>query len=160
MTSYEIVYERFFNRIVEDKDFFMYANISVEEVLNIAKKRANTYLISSISYLLLKCSPDVDFRDRDDQLETFKFDLTDEEIKIFVELMFREFMALEQVNLKVNETWFSDRDMKVMGSSHLERTTFRTFLDGITNECNKLIKGYIARDRVTGKRKMISFQGL
>ena len=51
MTSYEQLYVPFFNRIEEDAKFFGYYNITTEEALEIAQKRAKNYLNEAVSIL-------------------------------------------------------------------------------------------------------------
>ena len=44
MTSYEQLYVPFFNRIEKDAKFFSYYNLTANEALEIAQKRAKNYI--------------------------------------------------------------------------------------------------------------------
>lgn len=157
MTPYEEIYSLFFDKIVNDIDFFDY-NTTEAEALTIAKQRSKGYLIKSIDKLVSKCTPQVNFYDKDDISETFNFDLLSKEKSLFVDLMFETYFEQDLVKLRMLEEWFSDKDLKIF-DTNAKKKIFLESLNKIKNENEKQIKNYASRDRITGKLKGLDYSG-
>lgn len=155
-TPWNTVYERFYNKIEKDADFFSYNNITDDEAIEIAKKRAKNYLIESISKLTLTCSPNIDFNDYDEEAELFNEDLTSGEIDLLASIMREVYFEKDLSLLKAFQVKFSTRDFNMFSPAN-ERKSFIDMFDGIINKNNLLIKDYVSRDRLTGKLKTINF---
>lgn len=156
-TPFEVLYEAFFDRIEKDASFFQYNNMSVEEALSLAKKRAKKYLFEAISQLQLMCSPDgIDFNDYDEVLEVFNNELTRTEIDIIADLMFEKYLEKDFATLTAMKQKFSPTDLRVF-SPAAERQSFIQMFEYIRNKNLKTIDNYKSRDRLTGKRKYIDY---
>ena len=86
-TSYSVPINEFFSRVEKDKDFFQYFNLSDEEAMELANKRAEIYLFEACAKIMMMCQPTVNFSNRDDDLRQFNFDLTPSEILLISSLM-------------------------------------------------------------------------
>lgn len=157
MTLYEEIYKLFFDRIVNDIDFFDY-NTTEEDALSIAKERSKGYLLKSIDKLTSQCTPEVDFYNKDDTLETFNFDLVSKEKSLFSDLMFEIYFEQDLVKLRMLEEWFSDKDLKIF-DTNAKKKIFLQSLNQIKQENIIKIKNYISRDRITGKLKGLDYSG-
>lgn len=156
MTSFDEIYERFFNKIENDRDFFVYFNISDEEAIEIAQRRAKDFLIESITRLTLTCTPDVDFHDYDYELQKFNFKLKGNEIELLSWLMREEYYKRDMSKLKAFVNHFSTRDLNLYSPAN-ERKTFMDMIGKIVEDNDKKIKQYISIDRETGKYKTIDY---
>ena len=72
-TSFDLFYTRFFNKVEKDADFFDYYNHTEEESMEIAKQRAENYLIEAVDELKTKCETTVNFYDMDMENKCFNF---------------------------------------------------------------------------------------
>ncbi len=156
MTQWHKIYEIFLKKIEKDKDFFMYNNVSPEEAMELAITRANGYLIESIQYLLLNCTPDVDFTNYNKDAEVFNFDLTDTEMDLLAEIMRMKYFEKDEVLLKALIVRFSPKDVTVFSPSN-ERRTFMDMIKEIKTNVKVAINQYNNKDRLTGKLKMIDY---
>lgn len=156
MTSFEEIYQRFFNKIENDRDFFVYFNVTDDEAIEIAQKRAKDFLIESVTRLTLSCTPDVDFHDYSLEYDQFNFDLTGNEIELLSSLMREEYFKRDMSKLKAFMNHFSTRDLNLFSPAN-ERKTFIDMVDKIIEENDNKIKKYISIDRLTGKYKAINY---
>jgi hypothetical protein len=156
-TSFESVYEPFFKRIENDKDFFIYYNMTLAEALELAKQRAKNILIESISELMFKGhNLGVDFSDYDTTLDTFNIDLTNNEKNLIVQLMFERYLDRDVVKLKAMKVRFTPSDLNSFSPAQ-ERSSFMNMYDYICNQSSTMIDNYESRDRVTGKLITIDY---
>jgi len=156
MTSYELLYQAFFNLIEKDEKYFNYNNISIEEALTIAKKRAKNYLNESISKLKLKCTLDIDIQ-LDNELEVVNIDLTQTEIDLIASLMYERYLFRDTALLKSMVNALTSSDIKMLYAPANERKTFMDMYKAIKDDNDILIDSYNGRDRDTGKRKLIDY---
>ena len=98
-TSFEKVISRLLRKIEKDKDFFSYYNMSVSEVQSLVMEQATGYLYDAIDLLVSKCEPDVDFYNYDDELEMFRFELTQREIGLLASLMYEVYFERDEALL-------------------------------------------------------------
>lgn len=151
-TLFEKICERFYNRIEKDEVFFNYYNISIDEVISIAERRAKNYLIESLDELSSIGNLDVDFSDYDDIGEVINFKLYPKEVKLIVEMMFLTYMKRDESLLHAMEINFSPSDLTVFSPAN-ERTSYRNFIADLTQSVNDKIDDYKNRDRKTNKLK-------
>ena len=155
-TLFEELYKLFFDKIEKDSDFFEYNNVFEEEAIELAKTRAKNYLFESITKLTLNCTPDVDFHDYNIDLETFNFILSPIEKDLISSIMREKYFEKDFSTLKAFQNLFAPKDLNSFAPS-MERKTFCDMFKDISDENNKFIRNYGARDRVTGKLKTIKF---
>lgn len=157
MTLFEDIYKLFFDKIVQDIDFFEYGTTE-EDALDIATKRSKSYLLKSIDRLTNQCNVDVDFYNKDDTLETFNFDLVSREKSLYTDLMYEIYFEQDLVKLRLFEEWFSEKDLKVWDKNSTKKIYLET-LNIIKAENIKQIKNYESRDRITGQLKGLDYSG-
>jgi hypothetical protein len=98
-TTYEVIYERFLNRI-ED---FELANLPSNDL----REMCHTWLTSAIAKFR-KCKNDL--KDRDDELAQFNVDLEDEEIEILSILMNREWVSQQLHSVLLTRQMYSGKE--------------------------------------------------
>lgn len=155
-TSWDVIIKAFFNKIEKDADFFSYYNVDPTEAVEIASTRAMEYLKEAVSKLTLNCTPDIDFNDYDEQTKSFNEALTNTEIDLLANLMREQYFEKDLSLLKAFTVRFSPKDLNVFSPAN-ERKTFMDMFKDIMNENRTLIAQYAARDRLTGKLKIIDY---
>ena len=155
-TSFEKVISRLLRKIEKDKDFFSYYNVSVSEVQSLVMKQATGYLYDAIDLLVSKCEPDIDFYNYDDELEMFRFELTQREIGLLASLMYEVYFERDEALLKAFKIRMTPSDLNQFSPAN-ERTSFENMLARIKSENRNDISRYISTDRKTGKRKTINY---
>ncbi len=156
MTSYELLYQSFFNLIEKDEKYFNYNNVSVEDALLIAKSRAKNYLLESVSKLKLKCSLDIDIQFNDD-LESLTVDLTQVEVDLIASLMYERYLFRDTALLKTMVNALTSSDIKILYAPANERKTFMDMYKSIKDDNEVYMDDYNGRDRNTGSRKLIDY---
>jgi len=157
VTPFEDIYKLFFDKIVQDIDFFEYGTTE-EEALDIAKKRSKAYLMKSIDKLVNQCNIDIDLYNKDDLLEVFNFDLVSREKVILCDLMFEIYFEQDLVKLRIFEEFFSRKDLRVF-DPNAKRRLYLESLNLIKAENKRQIKNYESRDRITGQLKGLDYTG-
>lgn len=155
-TLFSAAYDKFFNRIEKDKDFFIYNNVSTEDAIALANQRAKNYLIESASKIMMNCNADIDFNNYDDTLETFNVDLTTNELNLLAQLMFEQYLGRDFVKLKAFKTSFTPSDLNVFSPAN-ERNTFISMYKFVQEQSEKMLDDYKSRDRITGALKSIDY---
>lgn len=153
-TLFEPIINKFFRRIENDEDFFTYYNVSTSEAMQIAKARANGYLIEAIEKLTDSCTPDVDFFDYDEDVGIFNIDLTKKELGLLAGLMYEVYFYRDLVKLKAFKIAMTPSDLNQFSPAS-ERKTFTEMLDSIKQDNLIKIDHYKSVDRITGLPKMI-----
>ena len=151
-TSFDYLYERFYQRLEKDRDFFDYYNVSLEEAKELAQKRAKNYLIDALDILCSVGGLEVDFTDYDEETEQINFETTKTENRIIVELMFQVYMERDVPLLHAFQINFTPSDLNIITPS-TERTTYLNLVDKLKKDNEIRIDGYKNRDRKTGKHK-------
>ena len=157
MTSFEDVYAPFFDKIVQDIDFFYYGT-TTEEGLEIARERSKAYLLKSIDRLTNQCSVQVDFYNLDELLETFNFDLVNREKTLFADMMYEIYYEQDLVKLRLFEAYFTQKDLKTF-DPNAQKKIYLDSLAIIKSDNIKQIKNYESRDRITGQLKGLDYSG-
>ena len=134
----------------------MYNNVSTEDAIALANQRANGYLTDSASKIMTNCNADIDFNDYDELLETFNIDLTVNEIKLFGQLMFEQYLARDFVKLKAFKILFTVSDLNMFSPAN-ERNTFMNMYVFVQSQSEKMLDDYKSRDRITGELKGINY---
>lgn len=148
-TKFSTIFERFYDRIEKDENFFSYYNISAHEATAIAVQRANNYLIDALDMLSSVGNLEVDFSDYDTEIQQINFVLLPKEIKIIVEIMFLEYMKRDESLLHAMEINFTPSDLTVFSPAN-ERTSYRNFIKDLSYNVEIMIDNYKNRDRLTG----------
>jgi hypothetical protein len=154
--AYENVYKLFYNRIVNDTDFFTYVDITPTEAKEIALQRSKDLLITSVNKLYEFGKPDIDFYDRDDTIEVFNCNINLKEQDLLSSIMFIKYLELDVIKLKVQTTIFSNKDLKLLGDNN-QRKTFMDMFNNREEKMEKSIKTYFSRDRQTNKYKKLDY---
>jgi len=148
------IYPLFFKKIVKDRTFFEYVNVTEVEAIEIAVDRSEGLLKESISKLTLQCTPDVDFFDYD--ATQFNFDFTPIEIDLITSIMKEKLFEKDELKLKVQVARFSTKDVTSFSPAN-ERKTYSDLCKNIAYRNDVLIDKYASRDRITNKRKIIKY---
>ena len=152
ITKFEKILNKFYDRIEKDEDFFSYYNIDVSEAIQIAQTRATNYLCEALDELSCLSNLDVDFSDYDEDVQQIGFKLLPKEIKLVVEIMFLIYMKRDESLLHAMEINFTPSDLSVFSPAN-ERTSYRNFINDLTNKVELKIDDYKNRDRMTNALK-------
>ena len=155
-TSFEDVYESFFDKLENDIDFFNYFNVPEAQALDLAKSRSKSYIKESITKIMLTITPDVDFTDCDYDSEIFNFDLTDIEIDLIASIMLEMYLKKDVGKLKAMQTMYPS-DINVFSKAN-ERKSFLEMYKEIKNENTKLLEDYSSKNRLTNIKKAINYE--
>ena len=151
-TDFDDILNRFYNRIEKDEDFFNYYNVNIIEAKAIAVRRATNYLIESLDELSSVSNLQVDFSDYSEELACINFKLLPKEINLLVEMMFLKYMKRDEALLHAMEINFTPSDLSVFSPAN-ERTSYRNFINDLTNKVEFKIDDYKNRDRDTNALK-------
>lgn len=155
-TSFEKIRNRFFDRIEKDDTFFNYLNLTDREAMELAIKRANLLLESAAIELTATCNSDVDFLDLDTDLEEYNFELTAMEVRLIVEIMFKQFMERDVPTLHVFALNFIPSEFNSFSPAN-ERTSYLNLVKKLQEDVREMIDDYESQDRRTNKRKLIPY---
>lgn len=148
-TDFNIILDKFYNRIEKDEDFFNYYNVGVKEAVAIAEKRSTNYLTESLDDLSCIGNLQVDFSDYDTDILEINFKLLPKEINILVDMMFLKYMRRDEVLLHAMEINFTPSDLTVFSPAN-ERTSYRNFIKQLSDDLEIRIDDYKSRERLTG----------
>lgn len=148
-TSFNVIFQKFYDRIEKDETFFKYHNVDVAEAITIAHQRAKNYLLEVLDELSSVGGLQVDFSDYDDEFEKINFRLYPKEVKLVVEMMYLTFMRRDEVLLHAMEINFSPSDLTIFSPAN-ERTSYRNFIKQLSDDVELKIDNYKNRDRKTG----------
>jgi len=154
LTPYSKVIDRFERKIKEYKEFFCYENVTDEQFIEITNRREMGLLEDAISelQLVVSISQNVNFLDKDDNLEAFNFDLVPIEEDLISDYMVVKMFDEGIVRLKQYQKYFGD-DIK-MPNSNTERTTYLKVAEYRQAQIDKKVASYNSKDRKTGSHLM------
>lgn len=155
-TPFSIPIERFLHRIEEDRDFFQYFNLSNEEAMSLAYVRSKHYLADAADRIMIECSPEIDFCDRDDVLEQFAEDLTPKEVFLIASIMYEYYLAKDIAKLKTYEVNYTGSNLRVFSPSEA-RDSFRAIYQDVCSQNEALLDLYHNTNRLTGAYKGIDY---
>lgn len=97
MTAFSEIYDKFYELVETDSNFFQYFDLSENEVRNLVHDRAKSYLMESLSVIFRNIEPEENFSfdDYDSELEEFNSDLTYDEIDMLAHLMLEQHFKRE-----------------------------------------------------------------
>lgn len=148
-TDFNIILNKFYDRIEKDEDFFNYYNVKVSEAISIATRRSMNYLIESLDDLSSVGNLQVDFSDYDSEIMEINFKLLPKEINIIVDMMFLKYMRRDEALLHAMEINFTPSDLTVFSPAN-ERTSYRNFIKQLSDDLEIRIDDYKSRERLTG----------
>lgn len=150
-TPYLNITQRFERKIQKDKDYFIYNNVTDEELLKILHRRSKDLLNDSLDELQLQIAiqQNLDLEDRDDILEIFNFELTKSEEDLISDLMVIKYFDEELIKLKAMQKYLGD-DIKVF-SPNAERKTYLEMVKFKHSQFESKLANYNSIDRKTGK---------
>lgn len=154
-TTFDYIYNKFYIKIVESEDFYMYQNVTDVEVEALIKEKAFDYMTESIATILEYSSPDVDFNDYDESLETFGFEMTKSEIQMLTNLMVEKHISRDLLKIKIYNKHFTTSEINLFSQAN-ERKTFVDMLKNIQKKNIRAIRAYDSRDRLTNALKSYS----
>lgn len=153
-TSFDLILERFYDRIEKDEDFFNYYNVPISEAEKIARMRSVNYLIEALDYMSSIGELQVDFSNYDIELNRVNFKLVKKELNILSELMFLIYMKRDETLLHAMKINFTPSDLNVLSPGN-ERTSYRNFIKDLSLNIETMIDNYKNRDRFTGALKVV-----
>lgn len=156
MTPYSSVYDRFFRRIEEDRDFFNYYELPEDEVMNVAQQRASGYMEEAVSRIILECFPQIDFTDRTSEKDGFTADLTSSELHLLGSLMFEQYLERDISYLKRMCVNYTSKELQVFSPDNW-RNSFNSLYQSVKTDNERLMSQYKDKDRLTGKYLSVDF---
>lgn len=159
-TPYEEIYELFYNRVINDKRFFLAGIVSPQEAEEIARKRSKSLLLESIVYIQTSGTKDCEVNfigDRDDYAEEFTFELSLVEKQLIADVMLQKYLE-KDITIRLNALGqvFEDADLKVF-SPYNDIKYFNLALTELRELNDSAIDRYKSRDRETFKQKISVF---
>ena len=158
MTAFSEVYDKFYELVETDSNFFQYFDLSENEVINLVNDRAKSYLMESLSVIFRNIEPEENFSfdDYDSELEEFNSDLTYDEIDMLAHLMLEQHFKREFGKLKAFSAQDLPTSLQVFSPAN-ERASIRALVKDIHEENMTMLDNYMAKDRSTRKRKTIDY---
>ena len=158
MTAFSDVYDKFYELVETDSNFFQYFDLTENEVQDLVHDRAKSYLMESLYVITRNIEPEEDFSfdDYDSELEEFNSDLTFDEIDMLAHLMLEQHFKREFGKLKAFSAQDLPTSLQVFSPAN-ERTSIRALVKDIHEENMTMLDNYMAKDRSTRKRKTIDY---
>ena len=151
MTPYENVTDKFIRKIKQDKEYFCVNGVTEEQLLEINNRISFELLYDSVNELqpMISIAQDVDFLDKDDDMEEFNFNLTRIEEDLISDMMVVKYFDEALVKLKAMQKYLGD-DIKVFSPAN-ERKTFKEMVEFKRQLFNNKLGNYNTRNRETGE---------
>jgi hypothetical protein len=158
VTAFSDVYDKFYELVETDSNFFQYFDLTENKVRDLVHDRAKSYLMESLSVITRNIEPEEDFSfdDYDSELEEFNSDLTFDEIDMLAHLMLEQHFKREFGKLKAFSAQDLPTSLQVFSPAN-ERTSIRALVKDIHEENMTMLDNYMAKDRSTRKRKTIDY---
>ena len=158
MTAFSEIYDKFYELVETDSNFFQYFDLTENEVQDLVHDRAKSYLMESLSVITRNIEPEEDFSfdDYDSELEEFNSDLTFDEIDMLAHVMLEQHFKREFGKLKAFSAQDLPTSLQVFSPAN-ERTSIRALVKDIHEENMTMLDNYMAKDRSTRKRKTIDY---
>lgn len=158
MTAFSQVYDKFYELVETDSNFFQYFDLNENEVRDLVHDRAKSYLTESLSVVSRNIEPEENFSfdDYDSELEEFNSDLTYDEIDMLAHLMLEQHFKREFGKLKAFSAQDLPTSLQVFSPAN-ERASIRALVKDIHEENMTMLDNYMAKDRSTRKRKTIDY---
>ena len=158
MTAFSQVYDKFYELVETDSNFFQYFDLNENEVRNLVHDRAKSYLMESLSVIFRNIEPEENFSfdDYDSELEEFNSDLTYDEIDMLAHLMLEQHFKREFGKLKAFSAQDLPTSLQVFSPAN-DRKTFMAMYNTVVEENKVKLDRYARRDRTTGKQRSIDY---
>jgi hypothetical protein len=153
MTSFQPIYDMFWNKINNRRDFFIYNGLDETATKALIKERTIDFLKLAISDLTSLGELDIDLNSYDETLEQFPIDLVYSELDIISDLMEKRLLNQDIEKLKVFQPFFNPKELNAFAPAN-ERNSYNNMLKEFNSNLTRKIKNYLNRDRKTGKLKM------
>lgn len=155
MTPYENITDKFARKIKQDKEYFCVNGVTEEKLLEIINRRSIELLDDSVNELqpMISIAQDVDFLDKDDDMEEFNFNLTRIEEDLISDMMVVKYFDEALVKLKAMQKYLGD-DIKVFSPAN-ERKTFKEMVEFKRQLFNNKLGNYNTRNRETGEYLLV-----
>ena len=141
---------RFLRRIEEDRDFFQYFQLSDDEALDLARRRARNYLEDAIDRMMMDGRPSVDQTDIDEGSFSFNIELTRREVFLLSSLMYEYDLDKDISRIKTLNVNYTGTELRVFDPSNA-RASFLQLYENVQRQNEKLLDTYRNVDRETGE---------
>nr|DAW19890.1 MAG TPA: hypothetical protein [Caudoviricetes sp.] len=141
---------RFLRRIEEDRDFFQYFQLSDDEALDLARRRARNYLEDAIDRMMMDGRPSVDLTDIDEGSFSFNIELTRNEVFLLSSLMYEYYLDKDISRIKTLNVNYTGTELKVFDPSNA-RSSFLQLYENVQRQNENLLDTYRNVDRETGE---------
>lgn len=149
-TSFDTVISAFLRQAETDIKFFDYPGMTPESSLEIAKERAQNYLLEACSIVMtLYPAISVDFTDYDVEAREFSFELSNREIMVLAFIMCERHMARDIMKLKLETVNYSSNDIRAYSPDNW-RTSFMSMYDNLHSRTMAVLDGYANTNRDDG----------
>jgi hypothetical protein len=154
-TPFDSIFTKFYKRLVNDTKYFNYgSSLTAEQVKQLVEDHTIDLLNQSIDMIYFYGTPKVDFYDKDDTLQKFNFDLVNQEIALFVDLMYQKLFDEDKNKLHAFGLTFTSSELRVFSPSE-DRKTFLDMLKNLETSNINAIYDYFSRNRKDWSRKSI-----
>lgn len=152
-TTYEDVYELFFNRVINDGKFWN-STLSPEEMKSIAYKRAKPLLNQAVVIITNSTRYDMPIdiiSNMDDENDTFSIKLNKIEMELIADIMLEQYLSCD-ITARINALGriFSDSEIKVFSDAN-SLSAFNATIKELKQKNESNIKRYKSRNRDTYK---------
>lgn len=151
-TSYDVIFDRFYKKLKNDKHFFNYGDLPIEEIEELVKDHSIDLLNQAIDIIYTIGKPDIDWYDKNDITMLFNVELVQQEIGLIVNLMYQSYFEEERNKLKKFGLTFKSSELNVFSPAE-DRKSFLAMLDALQKDNENSIKNYLSRERTTWKFK-------
>lgn len=141
---------RFLRRIEEDRDFFQYFQLSDDEALDLARRRARNYLEDAIDRMIMDGRPSVDLTDIDEGSFSFNIELTRSEVFLLSSLMYEYYLDKDISRIKTLNVNYTGTELRVFDPSNA-RSSFLQLYENVQRQNEKLLDTYRNVNRETGE---------
>lgn len=141
---------RFLRRIEEDRDFFQYFQLSDDEALDLARRRARNYLEDAIDRMMMDGRPSVDLTDIDEGSFSFNIELTRSEVFLLSSLMYEYYLDKDISRIKTLNVNYTGTELRVFDPSNA-RSSFLQLYENVQRQNEKLLDTYRNVNRETGE---------
>ena len=141
---------RFLRRIEEDRDYFQYFQLSDDEALDLARRRARNYLEDAIDRMMMDGRPSVDLTDIDEGSFSFNIELTRNEVFLLSSLMYEYYLDKDISRIKTLNVNYTGTELRVFDPSNA-RSSFLQLYENVQRQNEKLLDTYRNVNRETGE---------
>lgn len=158
MTSFDDVFEAFFNKMEEDSDFFDYFDLTEEESMELAKTRALSYLKESIAVILRRCgvTAGTELIDVDYDLEEFNSTLDANQIDLLACLMYEQNYKRQYSKVKAFQTQFAPTTLQMFSPAN-DRKTLQETMNTIHEENMTMLDNYMSKEPGSYVNRVIDY---